>query len=115
VEDEAIIARDIALQLSDLGYEPLGPVATGELAIEMAARLRPQLLLMDIHLDSQMDGITAAEAIRTQSDIPCIFLSAFTSPENLARAKLANPAGYLAKPFTEYELRSLVGAALAKT
>ncbi len=77
VEDERIIARDIAMQLCDLGYEPLGPADTGEQAIEMAGQLRPDLVLMDVHLGSAMDGIEAAQAIRTQFDIPTVFLSAF--------------------------------------
>lgn len=80
----------------------------------MAGRFRPQLMLMDIHLGSQMDGVTAAKTIRTQSDIPCIFLSAFTGTESLARAKLVKPIGYLAKPFTGYELRTFVAEVLAK-
>jgi len=114
VEDEAIIAMDIAVQLRDLGYEPLGPARTGEQAIEMAARLQPKLILMDIHLGTQMDGITAAQEIRTQSDIPCVFLSAFTAQETLVRAKRTKPAGYLAKPFTDYELKTLMATVLAE-
>ena len=112
VEDDTIIAMDIAMQLRDLGYDPLGPARTGEQAIEMVIRLRPLLVLMDIHLGSQMDGITAAQEIRTQSGIPCVFLSAFTDEETQARAKRTNPAGYLAKPFTEYELRTVIRAFL---
>jgi CheY-like chemotaxis protein len=114
VEDESIIARDIAMQVHDLGYEPLGPARTGEQAIEIANRLRPQLVLMDIHLGTQMDGITAAQEIRTQFEIPCVFLSAFNEEESKARAKLTNPAGYLAKPFTEHELRTVIAAALVE-
>jgi CheY-like chemotaxis protein len=113
VEDETIIAMDIATQLRDLGYEPLGPATTGEQAIEIAVRLRPRLVLMDIHLGSQMDGITAAQEIRTRSDIGCVFLSAFTGEESEARARLTNPVGYLPKPFTEYELRTVIATALA--
>ena len=112
VEDETIIALDIAFQLRDLGYEPLGPANRGEQAIEMTRRLRPQLVLMDIHLGGPMDGIAAAQYIRTEFDIPCIFLSAFTGDESRSLAQLANPAGYLPKPFTEYELRTVVAAAL---
>lgn len=112
VEDETIIAMDIAMQLRDLGYEPLGPAATGEQAIEMAARLRPQLVLMDIHLASPMDGITAAQIIRAQVNIPSVFLSAFSADGTKDRAQRTNPAGYLAKPFTEYELRTVMAAAL---
>lgn len=115
VEDETIIAMDIAMQLRDLGYEPLGPAVTGAQAIEIAGRLRPRLVLMDIHLGSQMDGIAAAQEIRSQYDIACVFLSAFTGDESQARAKRTNPAGYLAKPFTENELRTVLVGALKKT
>lgn len=111
VEDERIIARDIAMQLCDLGYEPLGPAHTGEQAIEMAGELRPDLVLMDVHLGSAMDGIEAAQAIRTQFDIATVFLSAFSGDAKSARAQLAKPAGYLAKPFEDYELREVIAAA----
>ena len=115
VEDEVIIARDIAMQLRDLGYEPLGPARTGEQAIEMVRQFRPQLVLMDIHLASTMDGIAAAQEIRTQSDIGCVFLSAFTGEESQTRAKLTNPVGYLAKPFTDDELSAVIAAAFKTT
>jgi CheY-like chemotaxis protein len=112
VEDESIIAMDIAMQLRELGYEPLGPANTGEQAIEMAKRLHPQLVLMDVHLATQMDGITAAQEIRTQFDIPCVFMSAFTGEDIRARAMQTDPAGYVAKPFTELDLRTVMAAAL---
>ena len=111
VEDERLIARDIAMQLADLGYEPLGPADTGEQAIAMAGELRPDLVLMDVHLRGAMDGIEAAQAIRTQFDVPTVFLSAFSGDANSARAQLARPAGYWSKPFEEYELREVIGAA----
>ena len=112
VEDERLIARDIAMQLQDLGYTPVGPATTGEQAIEMAQELHPQLVLMDVHLASAMDGVTAAQAIRSKFGIPTVFLSAFRADDGLERAKLAEPAGFLAKPFEEYELRDVVAAAL---
>ncbi len=111
VEDERLIARDIAMQLRNLGHEPFGPAHTGEQAIEMAGELRPDLVLMDVHLGSAMDGIDAAQVVRTQFDIPTIFLSAFSEDANSARAQLAKPAGYLSKPFEEYELREVIEAA----
>ena len=114
VEDERLVARDIVMQLQTLGFEALGPVSTGEEALEMAARLRPHLVLMDIHLDSAMDGIAAAQTLRAQWGIPCIFLSAFGNAEQLARAKLAEPVGYLEKPFLEYELREVLAGAFEK-
>ena len=112
VEDEAIIARDIAMQLQDLGYEVLGPVSSGEQALAVARQSRPCLVLMDIHLAGAMDGISAAQAIRTDLQVPTIFLSAFNGDENLARAELAQPAGYMAKPFSEAELERLLIAVL---
>ncbi len=111
VEDERLIARDIAMQLQDLGYDPVGPATTGEDAIEMAGRLRPQLVLMDVHLASAMDGIAAAQSIRSQYGIRSIFLSAFNAGATLERAKLADPFGYLAKPFMENELRDVIAVA----
>ena len=111
VEDERLIARDITMQLCILGYEPLGPAGTGEQAIDMAGELRPDLVLMDVHLGNAMDGIDAAQAIRTQFDIPTLFLSAFSGDANSARAQLAKPAGFLGKPFEEYELREIMESA----
>ena len=78
----------------------------------MAEHLHPKLVLMDIHLASAMSGIVAAEAIRTQWGIPCFFISAFADTEQLARAKLAEPSGFLEKPFQEDELREVIAAAL---
>ena len=114
VEDERIIAMDIAMQLKALGYEPLGPASTAEQALEVAAQQRPHLVLMDIHLGSAMDGIAAAQALRARWGIPCIFMSAFDDAEQLARAKQTEPVGYLEKPFDEDELRKMVAAALQK-
>lgn len=113
VEDDAIIAWDISLQVRSLGYQALGPVATGARAIELAGSLRPALVLMDIHLRGPMDGIAAAQAIRAQFDVPSVFLSAFAGDGGLARAEAARPAGYIAKPFTEHDLCSVLAAALA--
>ena len=112
VEDERLIARDIAMQLKVLGYTPVGPATTGEQAIEMAGQLRPRLVLMDVHLGSPMDGITAAQEIRSQFGIPCVFLSAFDVGDSLERAKRSEPAGFLAKPFEEYQLREAVADAV---
>ena len=112
VEDERLVARDIAMRLKELGYETLGPAGTAEEALELAARQRPDLVLMDTHLGSAMDGIAAALALRAQWGISCIFMSGFDIAEQLARAQQAEPVGYLEKPFEEYELRNMVAAAL---
>lgn len=112
VEDEMIIARELIMQLRAFGHEPVGSARTGQEAIDMAAHLQPQLVLMDVHLAGAMDGITAAQAISSQFGIPSVFLSAFDGRDSLERAKLANPVGFLAKPFIEYELREVIGLAL---
>ena len=114
VEDEMIIARELTCALRELGYEPVGHARTGEQAIELAGTLHPDLVLMDIHLASAMDGITASLAIKNQYAVPSVFLSAFTGDDSLARAKAAEPVGYLPKPFEEHELLAVLDAALKK-
>jgi CheY-like chemotaxis protein len=108
VEDERLIARDIVMQLCDLGYEALGPAHTGEQAIEMAGQFQPELVLMDVHLGSAMSGIEAAQVIRDRFDVPTVFLSAFAGDASGADAQRAKPAGYLSKPFEDFELREVL-------
>jgi CheY-like chemotaxis protein len=114
VEDEVIVAMDIAMQLRELGFEPVGHATRGEQAIELAGQLQPDLVLMDVQLASDMDGVTAAQAIRTQFGVPVVFLSAFDSAAAYDRAALTEPAGYITKPFDDYQLRAVVEAALGK-
>lgn len=114
VEDELLVARDISEQLILLGYEPIGHTASGEEALEFAAQHLPDLVLMDIQLAGAMDGIAAALALRTQMNVPVVFLTAFDADDILARAKLAEPYGYLLKPFSERELRTVLEMALYK-
>ncbi|MBE7499406.1 MAG: PAS domain S-box protein [Verrucomicrobiales bacterium] len=112
VEDEAIVALDIRRQLAELGYEPLATTARGEDAVALAGQLRPDLVLMDICLQGAMDGIVAAQSIREQFGLPVVFLTAFAGAETLGRAKLAEPFGYLVKPFSELDLRTAIEMAL---
>ena len=114
VEDEAIVARDIQLQLQELGYLPVGHATRGEEAVELARTLRPDLVLMDIQLAGAMDGIAAAQAIREQTGVPVVFLTAFAGDDTLARAKRVQPHGYILKPFSERELRTVLELALYK-
>jgi PAS domain S-box-containing protein len=114
VDDEAIVAHDISECLSHLGCEIVGTALSGPDAIEKAGRFRPDLIMMDIVLQGPMDGVEAATHIREHYDIPCVFLSAYSDPAVLARAKIASPAGYLVKPFEEAGLRSAVEIALYK-
>ena len=108
VEDEVIIAMDIAMQLRELGYEPIGHATRGEQAIDMARQLQPDLVLMDVHLGSEMDGITAAAEIRTQCGADIVFLSAFDTSANRARAEAVGPVGYITKPFDTGDLRAVL-------
>ena len=79
VEDEALIAMDIKVQLQELGYTPVGHAIRGEEAIELARELCPDLVLMDIQLAGAMDGITAAQAIRNQFALPVVFVTAYAA------------------------------------
>ncbi len=114
VEDESIIAMELEFRLMDVGYEILDIIPSGKRAIEAAQTLQPELILMDIHLEGEMDGITAAEEIQRQVDIPIIFLTAHTDDHTLERAKTRTPYGYLVKPFQEKELDIAIQMALYK-
>jgi signal transduction histidine kinase len=114
VEDEAIVARDIASQVRAMGYEAVGIAANAEQALELVVRERPNLVLMDIQLNSDVDGIAAAATIRSRFNLPVVFLTAFAADEVLERAKLTEPFGYILKPFSERELGTTLAMALYK-
>ncbi len=114
VEDERLVARDIHSQLSASHYRIVGVAASGEDAVAMAKAERPDLVLMDVHLEGTMDGVSAARAIREQMDVPIVYLTAFADDETLARARITEPHGYVLKPFAEPELRSVIEMALYK-
>jgi len=112
VEDEQLIAQDIADTLTKLGYAVTGMVASAEECVESAEARRPDLVLMDIHLQGEVDGIEAARLLRERFDIPVVFLSAYADEGTVARAKTTAPLGYLLKPFRKSELRSAVEVGL---
>lgn len=114
VEDEGIVAKDIAQRLRSLGYEVTGLVPSAEKAYEAITLCEPDLILMDIHLKGSVDGITAATALRKTHDIPVIFLTAFADVATLERAKLSEPFGYILKPFEERSLHIHIEMALVK-
>lgn len=113
-EDELLFAEDLAVTLRDTGYEITGIVATGEGAVAAAEKVRPDLILMDINLAGEIDGIEAAKQIRAKSDIPVVYLTAHTEKEVFERAKHTEPYGYVSKPVGFLELTSTVGTALYK-
>ncbi len=114
VEDEVVVAMDLRQQVLALGYEPVAETRTGEEAILLAGQLRPDLVLMDINLAGEMDGIAAAEVIRNRFSIPVVFLTASTTDSFVSRAKLVAPLGFIYKPFQERELSLVIELALSK-
>jgi light-regulated signal transduction histidine kinase (bacteriophytochrome) len=114
VEDERILALDLAETLDELGYTVAGMAARGEEAIELARQLHPQLILMDVRLDGNIDGITAAEAIRDEHDVPVVFLTAHADDDTLQRATSTDASAYLVKPFKPPDLRCVIEIALHK-
>jgi len=114
VEDEPVVARDLTTLLRQLGYTPVGHAREGAVGIALADELRPDLVLMDIQLPGLIDGIAAAQVIRDQFNLPVVFLTAFAEDETIARAKIAEPFGYILKPFSERELQTTLQLALYK-
>jgi len=112
VEDETIIARDIQDCLEHLGYVVPAIVATGIEAVNKATELHPDLILMDIRLKGDIDGIQAAEQIWTRLRIPIIYATGFSDRDTLERAKLTRPFGYILKPIEERELYAAIETAL---
>ncbi|PWC84640.1 histidine kinase [Azospirillum sp. TSH100] len=114
VEDDRIVARDIQHQLSRMGHVVVGMSASGEDAVRQACSQQPDLVLMDIRLEGEMDGIEAARRIRDAHRIPIIFLTAYANDEVVHRASLTEPFGYLLKPFEEPQMRTVIQMALYK-
>jgi diguanylate cyclase (GGDEF)-like protein/PAS domain S-box-containing protein len=114
VEDERIVAFDLKQQLEALGYRVAAVVPSGELAVEKAAELKPDLVLMDIHLEGAMDGVEAAERIHACLRIPVIFLTAYAEDETLSRAQASLPFGYLIKPLEVREVHATIQMALVR-
>jgi diguanylate cyclase (GGDEF)-like protein/PAS domain S-box-containing protein len=114
VEDEGLIARDIENMVKNAGYEVCGVAQSGEEAIEKAESFQPDLILMDIILPGEMDGVEAAEIIRDRCGLPVIYLTAHTDETTLQRAKLTEPLGYTLKPVEPKELMTVIEVALYK-
>jgi len=114
VEDEAITAKDIQATLQDLGYAVCGLASSGAEALQKTEAERPDLVLMDIVLQGEMDGIEAARQIRANWDIPVVYLTAHSDIDTIHRASITEPYGYIIKPFNDRELHSNVEIALYK-
>ncbi len=111
VDDEATITTQLEERLTRLGYEVVGTASSGEEAVEMAGKLKPDLVLMDIVMPGRLDGIEAAERLQDK-DVPVVFLTAYGDDRFIRRAKRARPYGYIVKPFQENELKANIELAL---
>ena len=108
VEDEAITAMATGAMLKRLGHVVSAAVGTGQDALDAFRRQRPDLVLMDIRLDGDLDGIETAKLMRRDSDVPVVFVSAFVDDGTRNRAAEASPFDFLPKPLDEYDLQALL-------
>jgi len=114
VEDECIIAMELQVRLEGFGYNVPVIVSTGEEAVGQATVSCPDLVLMDITLKGDMDGVEAADIIREKCGVPVVFLTANADEQTMQRAKITGPFGYLFKPFEERMLYATIEMALYK-
>jgi PAS domain S-box-containing protein len=114
VEDERVVAKDLQRTLINLGYEVPITVATADDAIRAASERAPDLVLMDVRIKGARDGIEAGEILKSQFDVPVVYLTAYADQQTVARAKLTQPHAYLLKPVKVDELRTAVEIAIYK-
>lgn len=114
VEDEAIIASEIAMILESLGYIIAGKVRNGDKALDMLTSTKPDLALLDITIKGTLNGIDLAKSIRKNHHFPYVFLTSHSDLDTLNQVKETLPYGYIVKPFTESDLRSAIELALFK-
>lgn len=114
VEDESIIALDIKNSLEKAGYDVVDTAACAEEALDRAAHLEPDLVLMDIRLQGDIDGVETANQIRQHFHLPVIYLTAHADDNTLQRAKISEPFGYILKPFEDRELITTIEIALSR-
>lgn len=115
VEDEAVIALDLKLELQDMGYRVLGPATSGAQALRLAAQEPPDLVLMDIRIQGPLDGVDTAARLGAGGGPPVIFLTSHSDDETVARAARTAPLGFITKPFQPRELRAAIEVGLART
>jgi two-component system, cell cycle response regulator len=114
VEDEGIVARDLEETVTRMGYRVVGIASEGVQAVCLAEELHPNLIVMDVGLKGEIDGIQAAQMIQERSPVPVIFLTGHRDATTLQRAIRTGPLGYLVKPFQEVELRCAIEVAVHK-
>ncbi|MCG8582326.1 MAG: response regulator [Bacteroidales bacterium] len=114
VEDDKFISAIFTMFLRELGHEMIGRCAEGKDAVDLCHRLRPDVVLMDIHLEGELDGIHTAEQLRRELDIPVIYVSSDTSSQVIKRAIVSNSYGFLIKPVNKKELGIAIDLAYYK-
>ena len=114
VEDEAIIAMRLQMELNNAGYEVCQMVASGKDAIKSVEDEKPDMVLMDIRLAGEMDGIEAAQEILSRYETSIIFMTGYTDEDVMERAKKLEPTAYLIKPVRVYDIDSIIDSALKK-
>jgi CheY-like chemotaxis protein len=114
VEDEAVVSLDVTRRLEKMGYEVMGRIASGEEALALIEKERPDLVLMDINLQGEMDGIETATKLYKEYNLPVIYLTAYAGESTLERAKESKPYGYILKPFKERELHAAIEIAISR-
>jgi CheY-like chemotaxis protein len=115
VEDEAVVALHLRQELTKLGYTVAGVATNGEQALKLVNESFPDVVLMDIHIQGEMDGIETARRIPRYLHIPVIFLTAYSEDITLSRAGETHPYGYLLKPFLDRELHATIRMALVRS
>jgi CheY-like chemotaxis protein len=108
VEDEAIIAKGLKMELEEFGYNILKPVAKGEDAVPIAIQENPNLILMDIRLAGGLNGIEAAERIILKKNIPIVFMSGYATEEIKERTQKIKPLAFLEKPVDIYLVKQII-------
>jgi YesN/AraC family two-component response regulator len=113
VEDERLVVQHISQLLQDEGYRISAIASDGKTAIQKVVELQPDLILLDIRIKGEIDGIEVAAHVQSLYDIPILYLTAFSDRETIERAKITNPMGYVLKPFRREQLLSSIAIALA--
>lgn len=114
VEDELIIAKDLSLTLTKLGYNVAGHSSGAKEAVQMAAEKKPDVVIMDVMLKGDVNGIEAAKEIRDKHNIPVVFITAYSDDDTLNRTHSSSPFGYLVKPYKATDLHVTIETALAR-
>ena len=112
VEDEAIVSIALRRKLEAMGYTVPAEISSGEDVVDAVSCLRPDVVLMDIRLSGEMDGIDAAKEIQRLFKLPVVYISSYSNEDTLERANTTEPSGYLMKPFSDMALRATVDTAI---